>query len=141
MRRPEIDETLMKAAWLWSERGTCSRLQVGAVLTRDTRVISSGYNGAPKKLEHCVHEDNSPCEISAHAEENALIFAAREGISTDGTVMYTTYDPCSRCARLIINAGVKEVVYDRIYRRSTGGLDLLARAGIPTRQIEWHDHL
>jgi dCMP deaminase len=138
--RPSIDETLINTAILWSKRGTCSRLQVGSVIVKDTRVISSGYNGAPAGLDHCLHEDNSPCEVAAHAEENAIVYAARAGISTEGTTLYCTHLPCSRCARLIINAGIVEVVFDQHYR-STSGQVLLEQAGIKVRQVEYGNFL
>lgn len=140
MTRPSIDETLINIAILWSKRGTCSRLQVGSVIVQDTRVISSGYNGAPAGLDHCVHEDNLPCEVAAHGEENAIVYAAKEGIPTKGTTLYCTHLPCSRCARLIINAGIVEVVFDQHYR-STSGQVLLEQAGIKVRQIEYGNFL
>ncbi len=136
--RPSVNETLMRQAIVWSERGTCSRLQVGAVIAKNTRVVSSGYNGAPAGIDHCVHLDDKPCEVAAHAEENAIVFAARSGISTDGATMYCTHAPCSRCARLIINAGIAFVFFDKYYR-STGGIDLLNAAFIPVRQIKWQE--
>lgn len=133
--RISIDETLMEIAWVWSRRGTCSRLQVGSVIAKDTRIISSGYNGAPSGIVPCDHTNSeAPCEIAAHAEENAIVFAAKAGISTEGTTMYCTHLPCARCARLIINAGIKEVVYQESYR-STSGKDLLEAVYIRVRQL------
>lgn len=114
-----------------ASRGTCSRLQVGAIIVRDGRVISSGYNGAPSKMEHCHHPpgDNTPCQISVHAEANAIAFAARYGVSTEGCIMVTTHAPCAECAKLIINAGIIKVVFGRDYR-SRDGIKLLDDAGV-----------
>src|SRR5690606_18473928 len=75
--RPGFHQLMMRTARLWAERSTCSRLQVGAVLAREDRIIAVGYNGAVSGQPHCVHEDDSPCEVSVHAEENVLYFAAK----------------------------------------------------------------
>lgn len=127
--RPSFPELMMETAWLWSTRGTCSRLQVGAVLERDNRIVSIGYNGTPSGMEHCLHIDDEPCVFANHAEENVLFFAAKYGIATDGTTLYVTAAPCYRCSRGIINAGVRRVVFGSEYRDSSG-LDLLRSASI-----------
>lgn len=124
----------MQTARLWSQRGTCSRLQVGAVLARDNRIVTLGYNGAPSGQVHCLHIDNSPCLVASHAEENVIHFAARHGLPTQGTEMYVTHAPCGTCSRGIINAGVRAVYYGAEYRDSSG-LDLLDRAGVLLRKL------
>lgn len=119
----------MQTAVLWSQRGTCSRLQVGAVLSRDGRIIATGYNGAPSGHAHCEHLDDQPCVKATHAEENVLYFAARYGMSTDGADLFVTHNPCYRCARGLINAGIRRVVYLHDYRDDSG-VQLLNGSGI-----------
>jgi dCMP deaminase len=132
--RPTIDEAMLNTAWVWAMRSTCTRLAVGAVLARDDRVLSTGYNGAPTGLDHCVHEDEEPCSITVHAEANALLFAGRHGASTLGTTMYCTHAPCLGCSGLLLNAGVARVVYQEWYR-SDLGLERLSLAGV---KVEKH---
>lgn len=114
-------------------RGTCSRLSVGAVISLDSRVVSTGYNGAPAGMSHCVHEEDSPCTVSVHAEANALIFAARHGggleMNGERPVMYTTHQPCRSCAALMINARIGRVLYRHAYR-DDGSTDMLRQAGV-----------
>lgn len=131
--RPSLDATLLAAAYAWARRSTCSRLQVGAVLARDGRTLSTGYNGAPSGLAHCEHLDDEPCAVSVHAEANALIFAGRHGVSTEGATLYLTHAPCLGCAGLVVNAGVVEVVYAEPYR-STAGIEALGRARLVVRR-------
>lgn len=127
------DEYFMLLAEQAAKRSTCSRLQVGAVIVQNRQVLSTGYNGAPRGLSHCVHNDDSPCTISVHAEANALIYAGslpqcylRE--------MYITHAPCYDCSKLIINAGIDRVVYRDTYR-STAGLDLLREGDVYIEQL------
>ena len=131
MSRGELrDLVLMDMAKAVSRLGTCNRLQVGAVLCQQYRVISTGYNGAPSSMRHCNHQTSDPCVISIHAEANAIVFAARAGSgSTQGASLYVTHSPCWECAKLVINAGIARVVYGVEYRR-TEGLELLKRVGI-----------
>ena len=127
----------MFAALLWATRSTCQRLQVGAVLAKGGRTISTGYNGAPSGLPHC-NENNCKsqpqCKRTIHAEMNAILFAARYGISTEGTELYTTHSPCIDCAKAIINAGIKKVYYLKEYR-SQEGIELLKLAGVRVYKI------
>ena len=132
--RPSIDEAMLATAAVWAARNTCSRLAVGAVLARDRRILSSGYNGAPAGLPHCVHEDEGPCAIAVHAEANALLFAGRHGASTLDTTMYCTHAPCLACSGLLLNAGVARVVYRQPFR-SQDGLARLAAGGV---KVERH---
>lgn len=137
----------LRVAEVVALRGTCSRAQVGAVLVRDNRIISIGYNGAPAGMPHCDHETlrvgseggkylrdakstSSGCEIAVHAETNAIMYAARSGTITDASEMYSTHEPCLRCAQLILTAGVRSVMYLHDYRLKEGS-DLLRQAGIP----------
>ena len=127
------DEMLMRVAMLVALRGTCNRLQVGAVIAIDGRIISTGYVGAPAGMPHCSPETcnvSSPCTRTMHAEANAIAWAARKGLPTEGATLYATHSPCHDvCAKLIINAGIKRVVYGTEYRK-TEGIELLRSVGI-----------
>lgn len=147
MSRPSIDEVMIRAARVWAERSTCSRLHVGAVAAREGRVIASGYNGAVSGAPHCSHTcicqhkltdllshtaicpAINPCRESVHAEANVIAFAARWGSSLHGTTLYCTHAPCVECAKLIVNAGVTDVIYAEHYR-NVKGLTLLMNNGV-----------
>lgn len=128
---------LIEAAKLASKRSTCQRLQVGAILERDGRIIASGYNGAPSGMPHCdplVCRLDRPCTRTVHAEANCIYFAARYGISTEGATLWSTDSPCKTCAEAIINAGIVEVIYEDQYRDGSPLL-ILQAAGVITRWI------
>ena len=125
--RPTNDEYFMKMAYLVSSRSTCLRRSVGAIIVMDKRVLTTGYNGAPKGLPHCEEtgclreqlkvpsgERHELCR-GVHAEQNAIIQAAVFGVSVRGASIYITDSPCSVCAKMIINAGIVEVIYDHEY--------------------------
>jgi dCMP deaminase len=127
MKRPDNDTYFMKMAELVATRSTCLRRQVGAVVVKEKRVLTTGYNGAPKGLKHCeevgcVREQNQVesgtrhelCR-GVHAEQNAVIQAAYFGISIKDATMYTTNFPCVLCAKILVNAGIREVVYKDEY--------------------------
>lgn len=125
-QRPSWDEYFMEIAKLVATRATCQRRAVGAVLVRDRRILATGYNGAPRGLSHCPengpHEDwpngcmrAGHCIRSLHAEQNALLQAAAIGIPCEGASIYVTCQPCNTCAKMLINAGVKRVVYEGDY--------------------------
>ena len=118
MTRMSWDEYFLGMADGASARSTCSRLRVGAIVVSNYNVLSSGYNGAPKGVDHCVHEDDRPCRISVHAEANALVHLRSR--LTPNKVMYVTHAPCWECAKLIINADIKRVVFSEIYRSDEG---------------------
>lgn len=116
----------MQIADLVKTRATCPRRQVGAVIVRDRRILSTGYNGAPQGLPHCPEEgphQNWPlgcmrdghCIRSLHAEQNAILQAAKIGVSVDGAMIYVTCQPCNACAKMIINSGINRVVYEGDY--------------------------
>lgn len=133
------NDMLMSMAIVASQRGTCSRLRVGAIVSRNGRIISTGYNGAPSGLPHCHHgitliqndgQDVTPgCKVAEHAERNAIAFAARYGVALEGAEMHTTHAPCIDCARSIVNSGIRRVTYQIPYRLSAG-VELLASAGL-----------
>ena len=127
MKRPTIDEYFMNIAKVVATRSTCLRHHVGAVIVRDKRIISTGYNGSPKGLKHCLDigcirdqeniESGTKVEIcrAIHAEQNAIIQAALHGTSTEGATLYCTHQPCIICAKMIINAGIIKVIYGEDY--------------------------
>lgn len=125
-----------------AELGTCDRARVGAVIIRDGRCVSWGYNGAPPGLPHCVANNHGygydviahGCRNATHAEANAVAFAARQGISTDGADLFVTVSPCDVCARLLIAAGISTVFYDEEYR-DPAGRELLGEAGVQCLNI------
>lgn len=129
MNRPSRHDMLMGVAGVVAARGTCNRLHVGAVISRDGRVLSTGYNGPPSGLPHCDHDNGTPCDDAVHAEANVIAFAARYGTAVEGADVYVTHSPCSSCAKLLINAGVASVYYKTPFRDASGIL-LLTRAGI-----------
>lgn len=129
-------EYWIESARLAAKRSTCLRLQVGAVLIDGGRIVVSGYNGVPQGFPHCTPADcgpDHPCTKTVHAEANCIAFAARNGIMTAGTFLITTDSPCPTCARLIINAGITLVLYEREYR-DTAGIELLQRAHIDVQR-------
>lgn len=156
--RPSRDEILMENAQSWAKRSTCSRAQVGVVISREGRPLSTGYNGAPAGMEHCDHRCDcgsmfatkdsehqyncrrlQPCQNVVHAEANAISFAARWGVALGGGEMHTTRVPCTPCSGLIINAGIVKVFWLEKHR-DMGGWERLARAGIEVVEWkhEWH---
>ncbi|WP_456329190.1 deoxycytidylate deaminase [Archaeoglobus sp.] len=141
MKRPTLDEYFMEIASVVAKRSTCLRQHVGAVIVKDKRILATGYNGAPSGLPHCDEvgclrdkmdvpsgERQELCR-GVHAEQNAIIQAAKFGISVDGGTLYSTHCPCITCAKIIINAGIKRVVYGKEYADKRG-LELLREAGI-----------
>jgi dCMP deaminase len=127
LKRPSYDEYFMEMAHVVSKRSTCLRRHVGAILVKDKHILSTGYNGAPKGLKHCsevgcIREDmNIPsgerhelCR-GLHAEQNAIIQAAVFGTSIKGSTLYCTNTPCVVCVKMLINAGVEEIVYSGDY--------------------------
>lgn len=123
---------LIDIAFIVSRRSTCARSQVGAVIADEGRIVSTGYAGAPAGMPHCssgVCDLSQPCTRTVHAEANAIAWAARSGIIIEGCALYCTLSPCLDCAKLIINSGIKRVVYGQAYRK-TDGIDLLKSVGI-----------
>jgi len=124
--RPSWEEYFMQIAHLVKTRATCPRRSVGAVVVRDKRILCTGYNGSPMGLPHCPDggpENDWPlgcmraghCIRSLHAEQNCLLQAAKIGVSCDGAEIYVTCQPCNMCAKMIINAGIRRVVYEGDY--------------------------
>lgn len=131
-----LDTRYLRMAIIWSENSYCERRKVGALVVKNKMIISDGYNGTPSGFENvCEDENNVTKPYVLHAEANAITKLARSNNSSDGATMYITASPCIECAKLIIQAGVKRVVYGENYRLRDG-LDLLERAGIETEFID-----
>lgn len=115
VQRPPWDEYFLKIAFTVAERSTCDRAHVGAVIVRDRRILTTGYNGAPAGLPHCDDIGHlmvdGHCVRTLHAEQNAIIQAALHGVHTSSSTIYVTHQPCLNCAKMIINAGIQRVVY------------------------------
>ncbi len=131
------DATFFDIARTIARHGTCSRLNVGSLIVRDNRIVSTGYNGSAQGLPHCHHDDDLPCHASVHSEVNAIAFAARHGVATLGAAMYCTHCPCDHCAGIIINSGIRTVVYETPYRNDRGIVSLMA-AGVEV--VKWEDN-
>lgn len=132
MTRATQDQYFMLLAEQAAKRSTCSRLHVGAIVMQYGQVKSTGYNGAPRGVSHCVHNDDSPCRLSVHAEVNALLQMSH--VYPDmPLVMYVTHAPCFDCAKLMLNARITEVVYGDVYRSMEGVL-LLKEQNVKVRQ-------
>ena len=117
-------------ARIWAENSYCRRRQVGALIVKDKMIISDGYNGTPSGFDNvCEDSDGVTFPYVLHAEANAITKVARSNNSSDGATLYVTAAPCIECAKLIIQAGIRRVVFSEYYRISDG-LDLLAKAGV-----------
>ena len=120
----------MEVTQVISRSSKCCRLQVGAVIVKEGRIISTGYNGLPSGYNDSICNKNCEgCEETIHAEMNAILFAAKKGIATEGATLYTTHAPCTNCAKHILNSGIKEVIYLNDYR-SMKGVELLLNNNI-----------
>ena len=138
-KQQELDKRYMRMAYIWAENSYCKRRQVGALIVKNKMIISDGYNGTPSKFENvCEDENNVTKPYVLHAEANAITKIARSSNSSDGATLYVTASPCIECAKLIIQSGIKRVVYSEHYRLEDG-IELLRRAGIEVVYIELHE--
>ncbi len=129
-KKIELDKRYLRMASIWSENSYCKRRQVGALIVKNKMIISDGYNGTPSGFENvCEDENNVTYPYVLHAEANAITKIARSNNNSEGATLYVTDSPCIECAKLIIQAGIKRVVYSRQYRLDDG-LQLLKKAGI-----------
>jgi len=146
MMRPTYDEYFMNMTQVVSTRSTCIRRNVGAILVKNKHILSTGYNGAPKGLKHCSEvgclreklnvqtgERHELCR-GLHAEQNAIIQASVFGVSIDGATLYCTTAPCSVCTKMLINAGIKEIVYQESYPDELAQ-QMLTEAKIKVRKL------
>ena len=129
-KQSDLDKRYIRMASIWSENSYCQRRKVGALIVKDKMIISDGYNGTPSGFENVCEDDNNVTKpYVLHAEANAITKIARSNNSRAGATMYVTASPCIECAKLIIQAGIKRVVYSEHYRLEDG-IELLKRAGI-----------
>ncbi|MBR3114696.1 MAG: dCMP deaminase family protein [Bacteroidaceae bacterium] len=127
-----LDQRYLRMARIWAENSYCKRRQVGALLVKDGAIISDGFNGTPSGFENiCEDENNVSKPYVLHAEANAITKIARSSQNSDGATLYVTASPCIDCAKLIIQSGIRRVVYGEKYRLDDG-IRLLQRAGIET---------
>ena len=128
-----LDLRCLRMARIWSENSYCTRRQVGALVVKDKMIISDGYNGTPSGFENICEDENDVTKpYVLHAEANAITKIARSGNNSEGATLYVTDSPCIECSKLIIQAGIRRVIYAREYRLSEG-VDLLRRAGIEVK--------
>jgi dCMP deaminase len=144
--RPTIDEYFMEIASVVAKRSTCLRNQVGAVIVKDKRILSTGYNGAPRNLEHCldigcIRQQNNIASgtrhelcRAVHAEQNAIIQAALHGVSIENATVYCTHQPCILCAKMLINSRVEKVVFGTVYPDKEA-LAFFDKAGVKIEQF------
>ncbi len=125
-----LDSRYLRMARIWSENSYCVRRKVGALIVKDKMIISDGYNGTPSGFPNiCESDEGVTFPYVLHAEANAITKVARSNNSSDGSTLYVTASPCMECSKLIIQAGIRKVVFSELYR-ITDGLDLLRKAGI-----------
>ncbi|MDE6380883.1 MAG: dCMP deaminase family protein [Muribaculaceae bacterium] len=124
-----LDERYLRMAQIWSENSYCVRRKVGALIVRDNMIISDGFNGTPSGFPNVCEENNVTFPYVLHAEANAITKVARSSNSSEGATLYVTASPCMECSKLIIQAGIRRVVFSDLYRIQDG-LDLLRKAGI-----------
>ncbi len=134
-KQRELDVRYLRMAQIWAENSYCERRKVGALVVKNKMIISDGYNGTPSGFENvCEDEHKLTKPYVLHAEANAITKLARSSNNSDGATLYVTSSPCIECAKLIIQAGIKRVVYGEVYRLEDG-LDLLKKANIEVNHI------
>ena len=139
-KQHKLDERYLRMARIWAENSYCQRRQVGALVVKDKMIISDGYNGTPSGFKNvCEDEAGLTKTYVLHAEANAITKLARSSNNSDGATIYITASPCIECAKLIIQSGIKRVVYGEKYRL-TDGIELLERAGIAVEYLEIKQH-
>lgn len=141
--RISFDESVMLMCHAVAARSTCRHREQGAIVIKNKRVISCGYNGAPPgekdclECGYCSKEEGGPCRAEGlHGESNAIISAARAGVSVDGSIIYAIYSPCFPCCNMIKTAGITEVVYEQEYDGYPGGPGYLKALGVEVRKLE-----
>lgn len=144
--RPTIDEYFMELATVVAKRSTCLRNQVGAVIVKDKRILSTGYNGAPRNLPHCfeigcIRQQNNIASgtrhelcRAVHAEQNAIIQAALHGVSIENATVYCTHQPCILCAKMLINSNIEKVVFMTVYPDKEA-LNFFEMAGVKVERL------
>ena len=131
-----LDSRYLRMAQIWAENSYCKRRQVGALIVKDKMIISDGYNGTPVGFENvCEDDENHTKPYVLHAEANAITKVAQSNNSSNNATLYVTSSPCIECAKLIIQSGIKRVVFNEIYRL-TDGIELMQRDGIECIQLD-----
>ncbi|GGF44861.1 deoxycytidylate deaminase [Echinicola rosea] len=159
MSKPDFDDIFMELAVNLAKRSHCIKKHVGAVLTKETRIISIGYNGPPSGTHNCDEEfpesgcsrdSKGSCSLAIHAEQNAILYAVKNNASVEGSTLYVTLAPCLACARIIYSMGVAKVVYMYSYAEYKGlpfdeGVEFLKKFGVEVerydKEIVYEDHL
>jgi dCMP deaminase len=148
-QRPDFDEIFMELAENLALRSHCVKAQVGAVLTKDTRIISIGYNGPPAETHNCDEEfpeygcprdSKGSCSLALHAEQNAILYASKNGANIEGSTLYVTLSPCIACARVIYSMKIKKVLFAKSYAKYKGipndeGVEFLRKFGVEVIQF------
>ncbi|TAH00473.1 MAG: cytidine deaminase [Sphingobacteriales bacterium] len=149
MQKKSFDDIYMNLAIDLAQKSHCVKAQVGAVLTKDTRIISIGYNGPPAgthncdeewPVDGCARDSRNSCSLALHAEENAILYAVKNGAQIQGATLYCTLSPCIACARLILTSGIKKVFFKDSYAKYKGlpsdeGVDFLNKFGVLCCQV------
>lgn len=150
MSKPSFDDIYMELAENLAKRSHCVKAQVGAVLTKETRIVSLGYNGPPAGThncdevwpgEGCPRDSKGSCSLALHAEQNAILYAAKNNVSIEGSTLYITLSPCIACARVIFTTGIKKVLYLHSYADFKGlatdeGVDFLRKFGVEVQKFQ-----
>jgi dCMP deaminase len=150
MVRPEFDDIYMELAVNLAKRSHCIKRHVGAVLTKDTRIISIGYNGPPSGTHNCdvewpvtgcPRDSKGGCSLAIHAEQNAILYAVKNKTTVDGATLYITLSPCLACSRIIFSMGIRKVIYLNSYAEFKGlvsdeGVDFLKKFGVDVHRYE-----
>ena len=150
MVRPEFDDIYMELAVNLAKRSHCIKRHVGAVLTKDTRIISIGYNGPPSgtpncdvewPIDGCPRDSKGGCSLAIHAEQNATLYAVKNKTSVDGATLYITLSPCLACSRIIFSMGIRKVIYLNSYAEFKGiasdeGVDFLKKFGVDVHRYQ-----
>jgi len=155
MTRPAFDDIYMELAVNLAKRSHCLKRHVGAVLTKDTRIISIGYNGPPSGTHNCDEEwpdvgcprdSKGSCSLALHAEQNAILYASKNGVPIEGCTIYVTLSPCLPCARIIFTMGIKKVIYLNSYAEYKGigideGVEFLKQFGVQVERYQKKEQL
>ena len=134
-KQHQLDQRYLRMAKIWAENSYCKRRQVGALVVKNQMIISDGYNGTPSGFENVCEENDVTKPYVLHAEANAITKLARSHNSSNDATLYVTASPCLECSKLIIQSGIKRVIYGEQYRLCDG-IDLLKRAGIEVKQMD-----
>src|SRR5204863_10092515 len=151
MHRPSFDEIYMELAQNLAPKSHCVKMKVGAVLTKDTRIVSLGYNGPPAGTHNCdvewpetgcPRDSKGSCSLALHAEQNAILYASKNNVPIEGCTLYITLSPCLACARIIYTMGIKQVFFLNSYAQYKGipsdeGIDFLRKFGVHTQQFHF----